>query len=255
MTVVAFPPPPALCDVAVIMPTVLRPSLLKAVQSVYAQDLDGTIHLLIGIDAALGGRGVLDALAADRPENVFVTVLDPGYSTSVRHGGLWPARDGGALRTVLSYLAHSRLIAYLDDDNWWAPDHLSALRTAVRGKAWAFSRRWFTDTDGEAVLCEDDWESVGPGGGVFLKKFGGWADPNTLMIDKLACEPVLRGWCYPLPRDAKAMSADRRIFHALKENYPWGATGRPTVYYRPDPMDAGHPKRWARIQKKTGAGA
>lgn len=254
VTPVLFPPPPTLCDVAVVMPSVLRPSLLTAVESVYAQDIGGTVHLLIGVDTALGGRAVLDAVAARRPGNVFVTLFDPGFSTSARHGGLWPAYDGGALRTILSYLAHSRLIAYLDDDNWWAPDHLSGLCAAIQGHAWAFSLRWFTDTAGEAVLCEDDWESVGPGAGVFKRKFGGWADPNTIMVDKVACEPVFRGWCHPVPGDAKAMSADRRVFHALKENYSWGATGRASVYYRPDPMDPSHPRRWARIQAKIGAG-
>ncbi len=241
-------PPTEQCDIAVVIPTVLRPSLLRAVDSVFSQDFAGTLHLLIGVDKATSGRDVLDRLAGKRPDNVFITILDPGFSTSQRHGGLWPAHDGGALRTVLSYLAHSRFIAYLDDDNWWAPNHLTSLREAIEGKGWAFSRRWFTLPDSDLALCEDIWESVGPGGGEYAAVFGGWSDPNTIMIDKVLCEPVLRGWCHPIPGESTAMSADRRVFHNLKETYAWAETGRATVYYQLNPNDPEHPNRWARIQ-------
>jgi len=39
-----------LFDAAVVMPTLLRPSLERAVRSVFAQDLGGRIQLLIGVD-------------------------------------------------------------------------------------------------------------------------------------------------------------------------------------------------------------
>lgn len=153
------------------------------------------------------------------------------------------------MRTVLSYLAHSRFVAYLDDDNWWAPDHLSALRQVTEGNGWAFSRRWFLEPGSSAVLCEDIWQSLGPDAGVYAQKFGGWSDPNTLMIDKVLCGPLLRVWCYPLPNEPSARTADRLIFHNLKNNFTWGQTGRPVVYYRIDPEDSEHPRRWARVQK------
>lgn len=248
-----FPPPPGLCTAAVVIPTVRRPSLARAVQSVFDQDLDGTIHVLIGVDTALGGEDVLREIEAARPDNVYVTLLDPGYSTSQRHGGLTAAKDGGALRTVLSYMAHSRFVAYLDDDNWLASDHLSALVSAIDGKAWAFTRRWFSDPKTLQSYCEDDWESIGPGHGIFEEKFGGWSDPNTLMIDKTVCEAVLRLWSVPLSGDPSQLTADRHVFHALKKNFRWGDTGRPTVHYAPNTMDPIHPRRWAEIQARLRA--
>ncbi len=75
-------------DVAVIVPTMLRPSLEVAIRSVFAQDLDGRIQIMIGIDREGGIRDVLDALIADCPENMHMTVVEPGYSTSARNGGL-----------------------------------------------------------------------------------------------------------------------------------------------------------------------
>ena len=41
-------------DVAVVMPTLLRPSLKRAVESVFAQDVRGRVQILIGVDVAEG---------------------------------------------------------------------------------------------------------------------------------------------------------------------------------------------------------
>src|ERR1700739_4664860 len=112
-------------DAAVVIPTVLRPSLTQGLHSIFAQKFPGRIHILIGIDSIRGDLGLIDAACAARPPNCVVQVLWPGYSTSVRHGGLTPPGDGGALRCMLTYLANSPYVAYLDDDNWWAPTHLS----------------------------------------------------------------------------------------------------------------------------------
>ena len=174
-------------DVAVVIPTILRPSLVRAVESVLAQDLDGTVQILIGVDASAGDRSLLDDVAAGAPDRFAVTVVDPGYSTSVRHGGLHAARDCGALRATLSYLANSPRIAYLDDDNWWAPDHLSSLLEALGGFDWAYSKRWFVRADNRDPIAVDEWESTGPDCGIFTRRFGGFVDPNCLMIDAVRC--------------------------------------------------------------------
>jgi hypothetical protein len=241
-------------DVAVVMPTVLRPSFARAVRSVFAQAGVGRVHLLMGVDKALGDRAVLETLRAEVPDGVLVTVLDPGYSTSRRHGGRHPAYDGGALRTVMSYLANAPYIAYLDDDNWWAPDHLADLLAAIRGKDWAFSLRWYVDPDSGAPLIVDAIESVGPGRGGYADTLGGWVDPNCLMIDATACEPVFRLWCHPYFDDETRMSADRRVFDALKASTNVGETARPTCFYTMNPDDAAHAKRLAWIDGRRQSG-
>lgn len=227
---------------AVVMPTILRPTVTEAVRSVLAQQGLDRLQLLIGVDAPRGEMQALDDAVRDAPPHVAVQVLDPGYSTSVRHGGLHPARDGGSLRTALSYLANARYVAYLDDDNWWAPDHLRSLLDAVEGHDWAWAGRQFVHPRTRRVVTVDRWESVGPGAGCFAPQ-GGWVDPNGLLIDKLACEPVLRWWSVPLPHDEKAMSADRHVFDALQRHYRGRGTGRASVFYALDPTDAMHPIR------------
>ena len=130
-------------DVGVVMVTIVRPTLAQALRSIYTQRFAGRIQVLIGIDRWEGEPSVLDQLIGERPPNVAVTVIDLGYSTSKRDGGLYPSRSGGALKTVLSYAANSRYVTYLDDANWYAPDHLATMLAAMYGMHWALLSRDF----------------------------------------------------------------------------------------------------------------
>ena len=234
-------------DVAVVIPTVLRPSLIRAVQSVFAQQFVGRIQILVGVDQPQGQVEVLDAACSGRPSNCFVQVLYPGYSTSAQNGGLCPAADGGVLRCALTLLANSPCIAYLDDDNWWDPAHLQSMRGALVGGAqWAFALRWFVHPVSELPIAIDRWESVGPGGGVFNARFGGFVDPSCLMINKTACPDAALAWNFPLfSEDLK--TADRRVFQLLNQQYRGVGTGAATVYYRMNPTDPNHKVRIQRL--------
>ena len=210
-------------DFAVVMPTVLQPTITDAIQSVFNQRFDGTIQLLIGIDTGNYELARVEQLCRSVPDRRSVFLFYPGYSTSRRYGGLHPGRDGGSLRTVLSYLANSRYVAYLDDDNWWSEDHLSTMYSVLSaGAEWAYALRWFVHPDSRQPICLDEWESVGPDAGFF----SGWVDPNCLAIDKIACEAVLRWWSIPAPNSVKDTDADRNVFHILSTKYCGAPTNR-----------------------------
>ena len=228
-------------DVAVVVPTVLRPDLARAIRSIYAQDFDGRVQILLGIDEILGDPALIGTLAAECPASMDFSWLDPGYSTSVRHGGLYPNRFSGALRTILTYLANSRLVAYLDDDNWWATDHLSTLVETIADADWAFSQRLFVEAATGEPICVDQWESVGPDAGVFQEKFGGFVDPSSLMIDKLACHEVAPLWSLASFDDGTG--EDRLVFRMLKTHFRGRASGRATSYYIVSPEDPMHAAR------------
>lgn len=221
---------------AVIMPTIGRSTVIDAVTSIYKQVQVDRVQLLIGVDVANADFADLVQLLRQAPAHVDPYLFYPGYSTSARHGGLSPAFDRGNLRTILSYLANSRYLTYLDDDNWIAPNHLRSMLDATEGKEWCFSYRWFVEPKERVPLCVDTWESVGPGLGIFNDKFGGWTDPNTIMPDKLACEPVLRWWGLPIQGDTGAMSADRNVFNWLRHKSVPGQTNLATVYYAAQPQ-------------------
>jgi hypothetical protein len=228
-------------EVAVVLQTVLRPSIERAVRSVFQQDLTGRIHLLIGVDKRLGDPRIVDRLLASCPRHVGVTLFDPGYSTSLRHGGVHTNFFGGALRTILSFAANSRYVAYLDDDDWYAEDHLSSLLAAVRGKDWAFSQRWFVNPYNLESMCVDTLENLGPGAGLYADH-GGFACPSSLLIDKRACAPLLHLWSQAGRSAGDA--EDRVFFRALcKHSKSSGASNRPTVHCIIKPEDGMHSLR------------
>jgi hypothetical protein len=237
-------------DAAIVIATIMRPSLADALRSIFSQSFRGRTQIVIGIDKVVGDRGVLDAALKERPPHQAVTVLDLGYSTARPNGGLHPDPWGGALLTILSYAANSRYVAYLDDDNWLAPRHIETLLTAIAGKDWAFSLRWYVDDATRQRLCVDEWESVGPDRGVYAESFGGFVDNSCLMIHKLACEPALRLWSVPfrLPNGAFA-PADRSFFEELRRR-PYGATGEATSFYAIQPSDANHADRMILIRER-----
>ena len=228
-------------DFAVIVPTTLRPTVHRALKSIFRQQFDGRVQVLIGVDVPLGSRAALEETCRAVPERQCVFCVYPGYSTARRHGGQHGSGDGGALRTVLSYLANSRFVAYLDDDNWWSEDHLASMGRALSGAEWAYSLRWFVHPESGRPICKDEWESVGPGRGEF-QDFGGWVDPSCIAVNKQVCEVVLPWWAIPL-RNSDRWGADRHVFRILSHEFKGCATGQYSVFYAVNEADALHKER------------
>jgi hypothetical protein len=158
----------------------------------------------------------------------MLSILDPGYSTSRRHGGIYPNHFGGSLRTVLSYLANARLVAYLDDNDWFAADHLAALKLAIRERDWAWSGRWLVHPILGIPICRDEWDSVGTRPGINADRFGGFVQPSGLMLDKEACHFVLPLWSLAAFPDGSG--EDRLVFDELHKTLAGGATDRFTCF-------------------------
>lgn len=236
-------------DIAVVIPTICRQSLLKAVRSVFAQDYQGTIQVLVGVDADRTGksRQMRATLVAECPSNMMLTWLDPGYSTSRRNGGIHACCFGGALRTILSFMANAPIVAYLDDDDWYLPNHLGCLARAIEGKPWAFSLCYYANGDSGKSLCVDEMESVGPKAGIFNESFGGFVRTSALALDKTKLAPLLHLWSEAI--GPAGDGEDRLIFEQLKTK-PYGETGEPTVCYALDPRDALHELRMRFVASK-----
>jgi hypothetical protein len=216
---------------------------------VFAQDLAGSVQVLVGVDvdpAALG-PSLYAELLAECPPRMTLTWMALGYSTAARHGGVHACGYGGALRSALSFCANARHLAYLDDDDWWSPAHLRALAQAIDGRSWAFSRSWYVNPDDSQVLCEDGLESVGPGQGLYRSRDGGFVRPSALMLDKVALDDALHLWSrakYPT-----GDGEDRLLFERLLREPPPGRTEICSVYYTIDPRDALHDLRCDYMQR------
>ena len=216
-------------DVAVIMPTILRPDLTSAVKSIYNQDFKGRIQIAIGVDISAGVLDDFNSLFEARPANVSILISTLPYSTSSRHGGIYWSTDGGALRTILAYASNSEIISFLDDDNEYLPDHISLLYAAIQGKVWSSGQRMLVDQDTLEHLGVDVWDSVGPNRGRF-KGGGGFVDPNCLMVNKTRLEVALAYWARYQFGEQKETS-DRKFFRAIAGG-KYEMINKPTVLYK-----------------------
>jgi hypothetical protein len=236
-------------EIAVVIVTVCRQSLLRAVRSVFSQELQCRIHLLVGVDVDLYGHGptLRETIEREKPGHVSLTWLDPGYSTSQRHGGPHACRFGGSLRSALSFLADAQYVMYLDDDDWLAPTHCAGILGVLPGKKWAFAYSVYADGNTGHPFAVDEFESVGVGKGVYAERFGGFVRPSGLAIDKLALIHILHLWsCSPFPTGD---GEDRLIFANLRGE-PHGFTGKATVFYALDPKDGMHAQRCAYLASR-----
>ena len=215
-------------DVGVVMPTVLRPQIVRALESVYRQDLKGRIQIAIGVDRTDAKMDLVLGAIDKRPPNVSVLLLRLPYSTSVRHGGVHLALDGGSLRSMLSFMVNARHVAYLDDDNAYRPDHLSSLMAAVKGHAWAASQRMIVDQETGKTLGPDIWDSAGPDKGRFAST-GGFVDTNCLLVDKITLSHALSRWASG-GKATKSFEADKNFFREIALA-PHVLTEKPTVLY------------------------
>lgn len=230
--------------IAVVIVTTCRLSLERAVRSVYRQRIEGKVQILIGVDCDPNGRleSLLAGLAPACPTHVTLSLIHLGYSTSRRHGGVHASFYGGSLRSALTLLADSRVVVYLDDDDWLKDDHCARVLAAIEGKKWAFAYSIYADGNTGQEFCVDEIESVGVGRGIYAERFGGFVRPSGLAIDKLQLLHVVHLWsCAAF---AGGDGEDRLVFEQLRGE-PHGCTGEASVCVALDPNDALHASRVA----------
>ena len=218
-----------LCDAAVVIPTIGRRSILCALESIIKQNGVNKIQIIIGVDKSNDDLSWLREYLTKLPKKFEAALMELPYSTSIRHGGVHTAMDGGSLRAILSLMANSRYVAYLDDDNTWAPDHLSKLVDKIQGKAWAFSHRFLIDEDTGENYGQDLWHSVGVDKGDFASQ-GGFVDTNCLMVDVVKTAPVVGRWASSGSLKP-GFTADRFFFAGIR-NSPYGEVTEATVFYK-----------------------
>lgn len=240
--------------ISVVVVTIGRDSLLRAIRSIFSQKFEGNIQILIGIDVDVYGNYLRfkSLLEAECPHNIDIFWLYLPYSTSKRHGGMHDCFYGGSLRSILTLLAHAPYVAYLDDDDWFLPEHLQNACVAFNKypeAAWAFAYCYYADSNNEMILCVDEIESVGVGNGIYAERYGGFVRPSALILDKLKTLSLLHLWS--MAGDDSGGAEDRLLFKYLKEMKHINL-GNATVCCALDPKDIMHEIRMQFISKKIG---
>ncbi|MFW5418380.1 DegT/DnrJ/EryC1/StrS family aminotransferase [Nocardiopsis sp. CNT-189] len=226
--------------------------LVRALNSAAAQRVGAGVRLTVWIDAHLGAPAALPG------------GLPPGVrAVSVGGDGFLPeaaVERVGALRRMAVQAADGDLIAFLDDDNEWEPDHLESLLEAVApGLPAAHSwRRLVGPGGGPHPVDRFPWLPPGPEAArrlAELARHGVMAPGDPVVRDRLSWPPGGEGdgmvdmgeWLFrrelarilEFRRERSAREVAERLGEddivreqLVRLRVPVGCTGRPTLRYR-----------------------
>lgn len=198
-------------NIAVVTSTRGRETIKQAIDSVKAQTR-GARHYVFA-----HGKDCWDAVSA----NTAGSDVDVVYLPVANGGG------GYAMAPVYAaapYLVGEDLIFFLDDDNFYDPDHIESITSLIEQHdlGWAYSLRKIVDNEGNPI-CDDNCESLG-------------CHPNShqqYLVDN-SCYAVKteyarkhsHAWYVPVVSDRSFQAA------LMKDKIRCGTTGRHSVSYR-----------------------
>lgn len=205
------------------------PMLRRCLQSVQRQGVVCLRHLVVcdGPEATERSRPLREEFA----DKVPVHWLDLPYTTGTDR---W---NGHRIYASAPFLAASAFtggpadfLAYLDEDNWYGPCHLSDLLDKVldEGLDAAFSLRMIHDKQG-ALVCPDSCESLGdlaPAsvGRYFLGDTSAWLLRREAAVDTVGCWNVRA-------REPGQPEADRALTTRLMERWKIGGVRSHSLHY------------------------
>lgn len=148
-----------------------------------------------------------------------------------------PAANGGggyAMAPVFAaapYLVEEDVICFLDDDNWYEPEHIEQTVKLIEEHdlGWAYSLRKIVDADGN-FLCDDNCESLG----VFHNATGHFLVDNSCYVVRTdVARKHSHAWYIPVVSDRNFLNA------LMTTRVPCGTTGKHSVNYRLSPDGSG----------------
>jgi hypothetical protein len=207
-------------SVTVITPSIGRPHLRQAIASVQAQTYPYLDHLVVA-DGPECHEQVRTCLPAESRHQLHFLALpyNVGDENFLGH------RVYGSA----PFLANSRYVAFLDEDNWFEPDHVASLMAKItaEGLVWAYALRKIVDADGR-YICNDDCESLGQW--PTWNKTGNLVDTNCYMLRRDVALFTNTIW---YRRFREEENPDFALCRKLLSDYPrCGTNGRYSVNYR-----------------------
>jgi glycosyltransferase involved in cell wall biosynthesis len=201
-------------SVAVVTSTLGRSALCQAIESVRKQTYKGKIKHYV--------------FAHGQPHHLKVETILDDYPYV--EGVYLPNANGGGgygmapVFAMAPYVVDEDVIFYLDDDNWYEPDHIESLVALIEehNLAWAYSYRKIVDADG-SFICDDNCESLGmqPNAtGHYL------VDNSCYAVRTAIARRHSHAWYVPVV-------SDRNFQRELMQARLWtGTTGKHSINYR-----------------------
>lgn len=198
-------------SIAVVTSTRGRETIKRAIESVEAQTRSARHYIFAH------GADCWDAVMTNTDNYETTDVLLP-----VANGG-----GGYAMAPVYAaapYLVAEDLIFFLDDDNFYDPDHIESIVSIMEQHdlGWAYSLRKIVDHDGN-YICDDNCESLG----CYPNSHGQYLVDNSCYAVKAEyARKHSHAWYVPVISDRSFQAA------LMKDMIRCGTTGRHTVSYR-----------------------
>ena len=200
-------------SIAVVTSTQGRSTITKAIQSVKDQTRKATHYVFIH--------------GAEYSDKTIPHLADDTVAVHL------PRANGGGgygmapVFALAPFAISEDIICYLDDDNWYEPDHVEKLVKRIEeGNDWAYSLRKIYDKNGN-YLCEDNCESLGKWPAYFNNEVF-HIDTSSFAVRRDVAVRIGHAWY-------GQWGADRQFFGALKHHFPkFACTNAHTMCYRLD---------------------
>lgn len=209
--------------VTVVTPTTGAKYLSKCIASVQNQTYKHIQHLVY-----IDGKKHLDKVA-DIVKNVDHTnkpldIIPLPYSTGENRF------NGHRIYGSAPFLCKGEFICFLDEDNWFAENHIESLMETIKGKQWAFSLRKIVDENDEFV-CNDDCESLGKYPSI-LNEQDYFVDVGCFFLSRDVALQTSQIW-YRKAREPGVPEVDRFLTHVLRSNnLSYECSGKYSLNYR-----------------------
>jgi glycosyltransferase involved in cell wall biosynthesis len=213
-------------SVTVITPSVNSDQLNQAVDSVANQTYGNVRHLIVS-DGAEYYSDII--FRDDMDDRLHIDFASIPYNT----GGVAPGFYGHRIYAAFPHLVNTDYIAFLDEDNWFEPDHIKTLVETIESNnlVWAHSLRNICKNDG-TFFEQDNCESIGRWPIFFTQdkpehEQSFLVDTSSYMFKTDFLIKVCNHWHH-------GWGGDRRFFGIIKSAVPYGTTGQHTLNYRLD---------------------
>lgn len=207
----------------VITPTIGSSKVKDAIASVKAQTYSDVEHLLV-VDGPQHEHRFVEAFAYDYDYLDTITRITLPYNTGHGSQGFY----GHRIYAAFAHLVDHDYIFFLDDDNWYAPDHIESLVKVLEQNDFAYSLRQIYDKD-KNYLCDDNCESLGKWPIFFThdKEEHFLIDTSAFAFRREFLIQVSQFWHH-------GWGGDRHFFYSIKDHCKWDTNGKHTLCYRLD---------------------
>jgi hypothetical protein len=134
---------------------------------------------------------------------------------------------GHRIYGAASFLVNTEFVCFLDEDNWFDPEHVGSLVAAARaGRGhWAFSLRNIVDVDG-ALVAPDLCESLGSLHPVFSHASATHIDTNCYLLSRPLAVRTAHKWYLQTSAGDRIAKPDQAMCQALLARVPPACTNR-----------------------------